>query len=53
MKFREGPPVRRVVIVLGFLVLTAPLAACGGKKEKMAVGSDALALVTTIGVNAY
>ena len=44
---------RRVVIVLGFLALTAPLAACGGKKEKVAVGTEAPARVTTIGVNAY
>ena len=44
---------RRVAIVLGFLALTAPLVACGGKKEKAAVGNVAPARLTTIGVNAY
>lgn len=51
--FLEGSPVRRVAIVLGFLALTAPLAACGGKKQNVAVGNVAAARVTTIGVNAY
>jgi hypothetical protein len=45
--------VRRVAIILGFLALTAPLAACGSKKEKVAVGNVAPARLTTIGVNAY
>jgi hypothetical protein len=48
----EGLLVRRVAIVLIALAVVAPLSACG-KKEKVKVGTEAPARVTTIGVNAY
>ncbi|MFZ4688054.1 MAG: DUF3576 domain-containing protein [Polymorphobacter sp.] len=44
---------RRVAIVLIGVALMTPLAACGGKKEKVKTGTEAPARLTTIGVNAY
>ena len=48
----EGSLVRRVAIVLIGLAVLAPLSACG-KKDKVKVGTEAPARLTTIGVNAY
>lgn len=44
---------RRVNMFMVALALAAPLAACGGKKDKVKVASDAPARLTTIGINAY
>ncbi|WP_310498068.1 DUF3576 domain-containing protein [Sandarakinorhabdus sp.] len=44
---------RRILIVVLPVALALGLTACGGKKEKAAIGTPAPARLTTIGINAY